>query len=251
MTPEERQMLAGLFERVNASGAGPRDAQAEALINDAVRAAPFAPYVLSQTVLVQQHALEAAAHRIAELEAAMHEAGPQQQEQGSFLGNLGRSIFGSGAPSASPRPGYDPDAYQRGPAPPQQSYAPPPPQQYASPVPGRGAAAFRRRAAGEDSSRTPRRLQPALRAASRSATFSAACSAAIRAAACLAAAASAGRDSPAAASRPRRSTTSTRVARAAPTSSSRARLTMPAISTIRHSTTGRAGAASTTCEPRR
>ncbi len=135
MTPEERQMLAGLFERVNANGGAPRDAQAEAFINDAVRAAPFAPYVLAQTVLVQQHALEAAAHRVAELEAAAHEAGPQQQEQGSFLGNLGRSIFGSGAPSAPPRPDYDPD-YQRGPAPPQQGYAPPPPPQYATPRPG-------------------------------------------------------------------------------------------------------------------
>ncbi len=135
MTPEERQMLAGLFERVHANGAAQRDAQAETFINDAVRAAPFAPYVLAQTVLVQQHALEAAAHRIAELEAATHEAG-QQQEQGSFLGNLGRSIFGSGPPSTPPRPGYDPNAYQRGPAPPQQGYAPLPPPQYATPRPG-------------------------------------------------------------------------------------------------------------------
>ncbi len=135
MTPEERQMLSGLFERINAAGATPRDAQAEAFINDSVRAAPFAPYVLAQTALVQQHALEAAAHRIAELEAAAHEAGPQQPEQGSFLGNLGRTIFGGGAPSGPPRPGYDPNAYERGPAP-QQNYGSPPPSQYAAPRPG-------------------------------------------------------------------------------------------------------------------
>jgi uncharacterized protein len=137
MTPEERQMLDGLFQRINANGAQPRDAQAESFINDAVRAAPFAPYVLAQTVLIQQHALEAAAHRIAELEAAAHEAAEQQQGQGSFLGNLGKSIFGGGAPSAPPRPvGYDPNAYPRGPAAPQQGYAPPPPPQYAAPRPG-------------------------------------------------------------------------------------------------------------------
>ena len=136
MTPEERQMLAGLFERINASGAQPRDAQAESFINDAVRTAPFAPYVLAQTVLVQQHALEAAAQRIAELEAAAHEAAEKHQEQGSFLGNLGKSIFGGGAPSQPPRPGYDPNAYQQpGPAP-QQGYAPPPPPQYGVPRPG-------------------------------------------------------------------------------------------------------------------
>ena len=132
MTPEERQMLAGLFERINAAGATQRDAEAEAFINDAVRAAPFAPYVLAQTALVQQHALEAAAHRIAELEAATAHAAQAGQEQGSFLGNLGRSIFGG--PSAPPRPGYDPAAQQQ---PPQgQGYAPPPPSGYAAQRPG-------------------------------------------------------------------------------------------------------------------
>ena len=117
MTPEERQMLADLFDRVKPAGATPRDADAEAFINDAVRAAPFAPYVLSQTVLVQQRALEAAAHRIAELEAATRQGAEQSQEHGSFLGNLGKTIFGGGAPAAPPRPSYDASAYQRGPAP--------------------------------------------------------------------------------------------------------------------------------------
>jgi hypothetical protein len=128
MTPEERQMLGGLFQRVNAAAATPRDAEAEGFINDAVRAAPHAPYVLAQTVLVQQHALEAAANRISELEAAAQSAG-QGQEQGSFLGNLGKTIFGGGAPSAPPRPNPDPQTYQRAqaaPPPPTQGYPPPP-----------------------------------------------------------------------------------------------------------------------------
>jgi uncharacterized protein len=133
MTPDERQMLGGLFQRVNAAAATPRDAEAEAFITDAVHAAPHAPYVLAQTVLVQQQALEAAAHRIQELEAARQGAG-QGQEQGSFLGNLGRTIFGGGAPSAPPRPDYDPQAYQRAPAPPPpRGYAPPPPPPQAYP----------------------------------------------------------------------------------------------------------------------
>ncbi len=134
MTPEERQMLAGLFERVNAAGATARDHEAETFINDAVRAAPFAPYVLAQTVLVQQHALEAAAHRVAELEAAAAHAQPQQ-EQGSFLGNIGRSIFGG--PSSAPPPprqNYDPSSAQQPPQAP--GYAPPPPSGYAAPRPG-------------------------------------------------------------------------------------------------------------------
>jgi hypothetical protein len=133
MTPEERQMLAGLFERINATASTPRDPQAEALINDAVRAAPFAPYVLSQTVLVQQQALEAAARRVSELEATARQAAEQSQGQGSFLGNLGKTIFGGTAPSPSPRPGYEPSAGQRPPAPPPQGYAPPQPQGYPPP----------------------------------------------------------------------------------------------------------------------
>ena len=138
MTPEERQMLASLFERVNANGAQPRDAQAEAFINDAVRAAPYAPYVLAQTVLVQQHALEAAAQKLTELEAAAHQAAEQGQQQGSFLGNLGKSIFGGGAPSPQ-HSNYDAPGYQRGPGPaPGAAYAPPPPPPsgYAVPRPG-------------------------------------------------------------------------------------------------------------------
>jgi hypothetical protein len=137
MTPEERQMLGGLFQRVNAAAATQRDAEAESFINDAVRAAPHAPYVLSQTVLVQQQALEAAAHRISELEAAARQSAEQSPEQGSFLGNLGKSIFGGGAPSAPPRPNPDQQAYQRAPAPPPpQGYAPAQPQGYPPPSQG-------------------------------------------------------------------------------------------------------------------
>jgi uncharacterized protein len=137
MTPEERQMLGGLFQRVNAAAATPRDPEAEGFINDAVRAAPHAPYVLSQTVLVQQQALEAAARRIADLETAARQGAEQSQEHGSFLGNLGKTIFGGGAPPAPPRPGYDPQAYQRAPAPPPpQGYAQPQPQAYPPPPQG-------------------------------------------------------------------------------------------------------------------
>src|ERR1700737_250270 len=137
MTPEERQMLADLFERIKATSGTPRDPEAEAFINDAVRATPFAPYVLSQTVLVQQRALEAAAHRLAELEAQRQSG--DQAEHGSFLGNLSRTIFGGG-PSAPSRPSPDaPPAYQRGPGSPAQGpgYGPPPPQPqaYGTPQP--------------------------------------------------------------------------------------------------------------------
>src|SRR5579872_57852 len=122
MTPEERQMLASLFERVSSTASTPRDPQAETLIADAVRANPHAPYVLAQTVLVQQQALENASRRLAELEA---QAQAQPQQETSFLGSIGKSLFGGGQqsqPAAPQRPAYAPDpGYQR-------QYAPPPQQ---------------------------------------------------------------------------------------------------------------------------
>ncbi len=119
MTPQERQVLADLFERIRSAAAAPRDAEAEAFIAEAVRAQPYAPYLLAQTALVQQRALDAAAQRIQELEAK-----GQPAPESGFLGNLGRSLFG-GQPA--PRPGYDAGADQRAAAaPPGPAYAPPP-----------------------------------------------------------------------------------------------------------------------------
>jgi hypothetical protein len=139
MTPEERQMLGGLFQRVNSAAATQRDPEAESFITDAVRAAPHAPYVLAQTVLVQQQALEAAANRISQLEATAQQGAEQSQEHGSFLGNLGKSIFGGGPSSPPPRPDSDPQAYQRAAPPPPRGYAPPPPQGgYPPPPPPQG-----------------------------------------------------------------------------------------------------------------
>jgi hypothetical protein len=138
MTPDERQMLAGLFDRVRGASNGPKDTEAEAFIGDALRSTPSAGYVLSQTVLVQQQALEAAAKRITDLEAQAKGGAAGGHEEGSFLGNLGRSIFGGGAQQpapSTPRPQYDSRAYERDPGPPQgyapqqrPGYAPPPPQ---------------------------------------------------------------------------------------------------------------------------
>jgi len=129
-------MLADLFDRIRANGSAARDGQAEAFINDAVRTAPYAPYVLAQTVLVQQQALEGAARHISELEAQTRASSPAPAQETSFLGSLGRSLFGgSPAPAPAPQPqrssGYDASAYQRG-GPQSPPYAPPP-QAYAAP----------------------------------------------------------------------------------------------------------------------
>jgi uncharacterized protein len=89
MSPEERQLLQGLFERIQNAGAAPRDKDAEAFIQDAVKALPYAPYLLAQTVIVQDQALRAANDRLQQLEAQVRDleqhAAPQQQGGGGFV----------------------------------------------------------------------------------------------------------------------------------------------------------------------
>ena len=69
MQPEERDLITGLFGRLNGFEAQPRDPEADRLITRSIAMQPGAPYLLVQTVLVQEQALKAAQARIAELEA--------------------------------------------------------------------------------------------------------------------------------------------------------------------------------------
>ncbi|MBB4566022.1 DUF2076 domain-containing protein [Rhizobium leucaenae] len=110
MSPEERQMLASLFDRVRATASTQRDADAEALINQSVRDQPYAPYFLAQAVLIQEQGMKAAADRIQQLEARVHELEQQgadnhpQPQSGGFLGGLG-SLFGGGQQQPQRGPG--------------------------------------------------------------------------------------------------------------------------------------------------
>jgi hypothetical protein len=107
MTPDERDLINGLFDRMRGYDLPQKDRDAEALINQAVRATPDAAYMLVQSVLVQEQALEAANARVQELEARVRElegAQPQQQGGGSFLGGL----FGGGRPEPERRAGSVP-----------------------------------------------------------------------------------------------------------------------------------------------
>lgn len=103
MTPEERQLLTQLFSRIREASAGPRDREAEDFIAASVREQPYAPYLMAQTVIVQEEALKQAASRIEELEAALKAR--DSAGSGSFLGGLGKSVFGGGSvPAVGPRP---------------------------------------------------------------------------------------------------------------------------------------------------
>jgi hypothetical protein len=98
MTPQERQMIDDLFERLARLESAPRDPDATAAIAQGLRQAPNAVYTLVQTVLVQDEALKRANSRIQELEAA---ASPEQHPSGGFLDSMRETIFGQSAPRGS------------------------------------------------------------------------------------------------------------------------------------------------------
>ena len=101
MQSEERELITGLFGRLQPFESQPRDGEAEALIKEAVARQPAAPYLLVQTVLVQEQALKAAQERIAELEA---KAGTAPAASG-FLGSAPKiGPWGAPAAPAAPRP---------------------------------------------------------------------------------------------------------------------------------------------------
>jgi hypothetical protein len=91
MTPQERQMIDDLFDRLAKLESAPRDPDAVAAISQGLRKAPSAPYALVQTVLLQDEALKRANSRIEELEAAH---APDQAESGGFLDSMRGALFG-------------------------------------------------------------------------------------------------------------------------------------------------------------
>jgi hypothetical protein len=98
MTPQERQLIDDLFERLSRVESAPRDPSATATIAQGLRKAPNAVYALVQTVLLQDEALKRANDRIQQLEAA---GAPAQQQSGEFLDSMRETIFGQSQPRGS------------------------------------------------------------------------------------------------------------------------------------------------------
>jgi hypothetical protein len=91
MTPQERQLVDDLFDRLSKLENAPRDPDAGAAIAQGLRSAPNAVYALVQTVLLQDEALKRANHRIQELEQGQ---AAQQSQSGGFLDSMRESVFG-------------------------------------------------------------------------------------------------------------------------------------------------------------
>jgi hypothetical protein len=98
MTPQERQLVDDLFDRLSKVESAPRDPDAVAAIAEGLRKAPNAVYALVQTVLLQDEALKRANSRIQELEAG---SAGEQHQSGGFLDSMRDTIFGQNQPRGS------------------------------------------------------------------------------------------------------------------------------------------------------
>ncbi|MGA7410874.1 MAG: DUF2076 family protein [Bryobacteraceae bacterium] len=115
MTPEERNMLADLANKIAQTPPPPRDPEAEGFIRKNIGNRPDALYLMTQTVLIQNMALEQAQQQIQQL----------QQQAGAGIVPSGGSFLG-GRQAAPPPPGYGQPGY--GPPPgygPGPGYGPP------------------------------------------------------------------------------------------------------------------------------
>ena len=97
MTPQERQLVSELFDRLARLETSPRDAQAERAIAEGLARAPNALYPLVQTVLVQDEALKRAEARIRELGGA-----DTADANGGFLDTMRNTLSGATARTSVP-----------------------------------------------------------------------------------------------------------------------------------------------------
>ena len=116
MTPEERNLISGLFDRLGQANTQPRDPEADQLIRSKVSEIPAAPYLLVQSLLVMQQAVS-------------NPAPGTQQGGGGFLAGVA-SLFGGGQPHgqpqrATPPPSPPPSAPMQPAQPPAYNYPPP------------------------------------------------------------------------------------------------------------------------------
>ena len=120
MTPQERQLVEDLFDRLARLESAPRDADAERVIADGLRGAPNAIYPLVQTVLVQDEALKRADARIRELTGD----DAQPATGGGFLDSMRQALTGRSTSVPSVRPGAPDPRWNSGGAFPNANAAP-------------------------------------------------------------------------------------------------------------------------------
>lgn len=96
MTPQEREIIGGLFDKVKTSIPRDRDPDAERFIGEQLSANPGAAYAMAQTIHAQDQMMQQMNAAIEDLQYQLREM--QSRPQGGFLS----SLFGGGARPVEP-----------------------------------------------------------------------------------------------------------------------------------------------------
>ncbi len=120
MEQNEKALIDGLFDRLRQAEqqTGPREAQAETAIRDALARQPAAPYYMTQAILIQEHALKSLNERVQQLEQELRNRPAAGASSGGFLAGL----FGGGSQpqpqqrlAVPPMPPQQPNPFQQAP----------------------------------------------------------------------------------------------------------------------------------------
>ncbi len=114
MTPQERDVIAGIFDRLRQAANQPRDPEAERYIADRLREQPYAPYAMAQAVYVQETALTNLQAQVEELQTQLQYLQNRPQSAPAQSGGFLSGIFGGGRQDEpAPRAGSVPTMPQR------------------------------------------------------------------------------------------------------------------------------------------
>ena len=92
MNGQEREIISGIFQRLEQAANQPRDPETERFIADKIRSHTYAPYAMAQLIYVQEEAIKSLNQQVAEVHAEVERARSQPQS-----GGLLSSIFGGGS----------------------------------------------------------------------------------------------------------------------------------------------------------
>ncbi|WPN97607.1 DUF2076 domain-containing protein [Pseudomonas sp. MUP55] len=149
MNSEEQTLIDGLFSRLQQAetDSAPRDAQAEARIKEHMTRQPAAGYYMTQSILVQEHALKSLdaqnkqqAQQIQQLQEELERAKSAQAAPASGGGFLSSIFGGGGSRDAQPAPSNSGGGWREPARPafnqpaPQQNYQQPQPTAAAAPA---------------------------------------------------------------------------------------------------------------------
>jgi hypothetical protein len=113
MTPQERDVIAGIFDRLKQAANQPRDPEAENYIAERLREQPYAPYAMAQAVYVQEQALTNLQAQVEDLQAQLRDLQNRPAEAPAQAGGFLSGIFGGGAQPQPARPRSVPAFPQR------------------------------------------------------------------------------------------------------------------------------------------